>query len=171
MNLIPLRRFITSDDAQGRSSAELDDPTRNTFQQGTRPVALTDLWRMTEVPTPVDAGENRSEPFRLSPPERGVQFRIVQFDPGSADAWNGAEVFAGMGASQEHAGNPDHPFMHRTHTVDFGIVLQGRITMVLDLDSHELHAGDVVIQRATNHEWRNLSDEPCLVAFILVAGA
>lgn len=171
MDVIPIRRYTTADDESGRSYAVLDDPTSGTFQQGVRPVALTDLWRIDSVPTPIAADENRLTPFRLSPPEHGVMFRVVQFDPGAnRQTVDGAAVFAAMGASDEHAGDPEHPFMHRTATVDFGLVLRGSITMVLELGEYSLAAGDIVIQRGTNHEWRNDGDEPCLVAFVLVAG-
>lgn len=169
MDILPLRRFVTADDEDGRSYAVLDDPTELAFQQGVRPVALTDLWRASTVPTAITDGENRADPFRLSPPDGGVQFRVVQFDPGAnRNPVDGATVFAAMGAASEHAGDPEHPFMHRTRTVDFGLVLRGAITMVLEKDEYPLVTGDIVVQRGTNHEWRNDGDQPCLVAFILL---
>jgi quercetin dioxygenase-like cupin family protein len=66
--------------------------------------------------------------------------------------------------------NPPHPLMHRTDTVDYGIVLSGEIYLVLDKQETLLKAGDVVVQRGTNHAWSNRSDKPCRMAFILVDG-
>ena len=58
--------------------------------------------------------------------------------------------------------------MHRTHSVDYGIVLSGEIDMLVDEDEVHLTAGDVVIQRGTNHAWANRGNEPCRIAFVLI---
>jgi quercetin dioxygenase-like cupin family protein len=58
--------------------------------------------------------------------------------------------------------------MHRTQTVDYGIVLSGEVYLVLDKEETLLKAGDVVVQRGTNHAWSNRSNEPCRMAFILI---
>lgn len=58
--------------------------------------------------------------------------------------------------------------MHRTDTVDYAVVLQGSITMLLDDEDVELSAGDVVIQNGTNHAWSNRGPDPCLIAFVLI---
>ena len=67
------------------------------------------------------------------------------------------------------AGSP-HPLMHRTETIDYGIVIAGEITLVLDRGKTLLKEGDVVIQRGTNHAWANRSGRPCRMLFILVDG-
>jgi quercetin dioxygenase-like cupin family protein len=61
--------------------------------------------------------------------------------------------------------------MHRTRTVDYGIVLDGEVVLVLDDSETVLRAGDVVVQRGTSHRWENRSDAPARVAFILIDGA
>ena len=61
-----------------------------------------------------------------------------------------------------------HPGMHRTHSVDYGIVLSGEIDMLVDEDEVHLTAGDVVIQRGTNHAWANRGTKPCRIAFVLI---
>ena len=58
--------------------------------------------------------------------------------------------------------------LHRTDTVDYAVVLQGSITMLLDDEDVELSAGDVVIQNGTNHAWANRGHAPCLMAFVLI---
>jgi len=57
-----------------------------------------------------------------------------------------------------------HPYMQRTRTLDFCLVLEGEITLVLDIEEVSLKAGDTVIQRGTNHAWSNRSNAPCVVA-------
>lgn len=48
--------------------------------------------------------------------------------------------------------------MHRTQSLDYGIILEGSIEMVLDSgETRSMHRGDVAVQRATMHAWRNTS--------------
>lgn len=59
--------------------------------------------------------------------------------------------------------------MHRTKSLDYGIVLSGRLDMELDGgDIAHLGPGDIVVQRGTNHAWINSYTEPCRMAWILV---
>ncbi len=58
--------------------------------------------------------------------------------------------------------------MHRTETVDYCIILAGEIDMDMDDSTVHLKAGDVVIQRGTNHSWINRGSEPARIAFVLV---
>jgi uncharacterized cupin superfamily protein len=60
--------------------------------------------------------------------------------------------------------------MHRTETVDYGIVLEGELVLILDEGETTVRAGDIVIQRGTNHGWSNRSDKNCRIAFILIDG-
>ena len=63
-----------------------------------------------------------------------------------------------------------HPMMHRTQTIDYAIVLDGEITMIMDDTEVELRAGDILVQCGTNHAWSNRSNAPCTVAFVLIDG-
>ena len=58
--------------------------------------------------------------------------------------------------------------MHLTPTLDFIVVVHGRVRLILDLDERELGPGDVVVQRATNHAWACVGDEPALLAAVLI---
>src|SRR5262245_60947239 len=79
------------------------------------------------------------------------------------------KAFAALGASAARdQGSSRHPAMHRTHTVDYAIVLSGEIWAVMDVGETLMQAGDCLIQRGTNHSWSNRSSAPRLVAFILV---
>lgn len=73
-----------------------------------------------------------------------------------------------MGAAHNIVENARHPFMHRTDSVDYAIILSGEITMLLDEGEVHLKAGDTLIQRGTNHAWSNRGTETCVIAFILV---
>jgi uncharacterized cupin superfamily protein len=76
----------------------------------------------------------------------------------------GANAFTGGHGSDRHA------LMHRTSTIDYGIVLEGEITLILDDGETVAKAGDIVIQRGTNHAWANRGTTNCRVAFILIDG-
>jgi len=59
--------------------------------------------------------------------------------------------------------------MHRTNSVDYGIVLEGELDIEMDGgDRVHLQAGDVVVQRGTNHAWINDSNQPARMAWILI---
>src|SRR5690606_5268320 len=81
-----------------------------------------------------------------------------------------AEVGA-AGASRYKGQGKGHARMHRTETIDYGIVLDGEITLIVDEGETVARAGDIVIQRGTNHGWANRSGRNCRIAFILIDGA
>ena len=60
--------------------------------------------------------------------------------------------------------------MHRTETIDYGILLAGELWLVLDEGETKLTPGDVVIQRGTNHAWSNRTNETARMVFILLDG-
>ena len=67
---------------------------------------------------------------------------------------------------------PQGPRMHRTDTVDLGIVVSGRARLELDDGVQiELEAGDCVVQNGTRHGCHNPSREPCVLAFALVGAS
>jgi uncharacterized cupin superfamily protein len=58
--------------------------------------------------------------------------------------------------------------MHKTRSIDYAIVIEGEIDMLLDDSEVHLAAGDVLIQQGTNHAWINRSDRNCRIAFVLI---
>ena len=171
MDVVKARRIVTATNPRGKSYVLSDQRMGPSFHQPYRPVAMTDLWRVSSVPLSTGDDPNLG-PFRLSPPDSGVITRIVQFGPvdaSDAAPVDGASVFADMGAAGAHVKNAAHPYMHRTSSVDIGIILTGAITMILDEGEVELSQGDTVVQRGTAHAWENRNDEPCLIAFVLIS--
>ena len=61
------------------------------------------------------------------------------------------------------------PMMHKTSTVDYIIVLKGEIYAVMETGEKLLRAGDILVQRGTNHSWSVRGNEPCIVAAVLVS--
>ena len=180
MQIRTVRRVVTGHDAKGRATVITDSPCPHIRTSPTRAgVAYTNLWQTDRTPAPIHGSPDPvTDAMKLDPPPDGCNFRFVEFEPESeqlrrTDAGAARAAFAAMG-SAEHAltqdGDPRHPFMHRTRSVDFGIVLSGEIYLVLDDQEVLLRAGDVCIQRGTNHAWANRSEEHCLMAFVLIDG-
>ena len=94
----------------------------------------------------------------------------VQRPDGSEDA-QPAVVQAGDAAVSTVRRDSPHPLMHRTESIDYGIVIAGEMTLVLDDGEVLLKPGSVVVQRGTNHAWANRSGRPCRMLFVLVDGA
>ncbi len=81
----------------------------------------------------------------------------------------GGSVAIDETAKAAHTGGPvRHAHMHRTRSIDYAIVLSGEIWAVMDEGETKMVAGDVLIQRGTNHAWANRSNAPCVVAFVLI---
>jgi quercetin dioxygenase-like cupin family protein len=86
--------------------------------------------------------------------------------------WMPQPAFAEMGAAANIVEDGRHPFMHRTDSLDYAIVLSGEIWMVMDGEKDDLllKQGDTLIQRGNNHAWSNRGTEPCVMAFVLIDG-
>ncbi len=63
----------------------------------------------------------------------------------------------------------EDPAMHTTRTIDYGIILDGEVDLELDEGEVHLRPGDVIVQRATRHAWRNRGTAPCTIAFVLIS--
>jgi quercetin dioxygenase-like cupin family protein len=172
----PIRRIVTGHTAQGRSVIVSDAPSPHVLTLPGRPdFALTDLWVSDRAPASnVGSADAARRRMSLEPPRNGTIFRIVEFPPDAAagGGFDRGAAFRAMGAS--HAMDPDasrHPAMHRTDTVDYALVLTGEIWALMDEGETLMRAGDTLVQRGTNHAWSNRSDQPSLVAFVLVSAA
>ncbi|SDT35621.1 cupin domain-containing protein [Actinoplanes derwentensis] len=153
--LTPPRRVVTGHTPGGVSVVLSDGPVPVSRELPADGVAFHEIWNTTGAPARILAAEP-SEPTEQSlavpPPPSGTKIRINEFRPGHLDA-------RGLQSP-----------VHRTASIDYGIVLEGSITLILDDSEVTLHAGDVVVQRGTDHAWANRGDVPAKVVFILVDG-
>ena len=153
-----IRRIVTGHDAKGRAVIAADEFCPHVHSILERiDFGWTELWTTA---VPADNSAN-GDPVPLQPalaPAPGtVTFRVVEFPPD--------KLFRGPtvdGAEKKVA------MFHRTRSVDFVIVLSGEICGVVDDGEVLMKAGDVMIQRGTNHDWQNRSDQPARVAFVLI---
>jgi hypothetical protein len=172
-----IRRVVTGNDSHGRSVIVSDGAPTNIRQSPQRPgVVINNLWMTDTMPAQTSGPEDATvKPMALEPAAGGTNFRIVEFPPESdyiakITAEDAKKAFGDLGASHAIEGKARHPFMHKTKTLDYAIVLSGEIYLVLDDSEVLMTAGEVCIQRATSHAWSNRSDKPAKVAFILIDG-
>ena len=180
MSFPPIHRVVTGHDANGKAIVSSNGPLPTVADiKGVPGTVFHEVWCTSATPVLVDTGADPSTgQLTLSPPKLGTRIRYVDIPPDTDDLLkNGAARMKGVfeqtgnaATSTVKAGSP-HPLMHRTETVDYGIVIEGQLTLVLDDSEVELKVGSVVIQRGTNHAWANRSGKMCRMLFILVDGA
>jgi len=166
----PMRRIVTGHDAQGKAVALFDGPA-TPKQRSPGGNAVTMLWVTSENPVDMSGNQDRaSTQVGVPPPASGSIFRIVDFPPyapGAAPV-DHHKMLLGMGIDPETQGYARHANTHRTKSIDYAIVLEGEIDMLMDDTEVHVKAGDVLVQQGTNHAWVNNGDKPCRIAFILI---
>lgn len=170
-----IRRIITGHNAKGQSVIVSDAPSPHTLSLlDEPPFGLTDLW--VTAGSPADNSGSADAAARpaitLEPPPGGTIFRVVEFPPDQATAgkFDRKMLFEAMHAGEAmDQDGARHPGMHKTSTVDYLIVLSGEIYAMMDEGETLMKAGDCLVQRGTNHAWSNRSQQPCLVAAVLVS--
>ncbi|XVX19801.1 cupin domain-containing protein [Actinomycetota bacterium] len=151
----PPRRVVTGHTPDGVSVVVSDGPPPVRRDLPGSGVSFYEVWNTDEMPSrigAVEASEPTERTLRVPPGPNGTKIRVNEFPPGHLD--------------ERGLQSP----VHRTETVDYGIVLEGEIVLVLDDSEVTLRAGDICVQRGTDHAWANRSDAVCKVAFILVDG-
>jgi mannose-6-phosphate isomerase-like protein (cupin superfamily) len=169
----PVRRIVVVDE-NDRSKCIADGPSPDVRTDPARPgFSSTRIWVTDRTPMRLNGlRESLDTPHTLEPPAGGSVCRVVTFPPddtyiGKLGANEVQAYFAAMGSPGASTYSPKapHPYMQKTRTLDFCLVLEGEITLVLDTEEVPLKAGDTVVQRGTNHAWSNRSGKPCTIAF------
>ena len=143
----PIRRVVTGHDTNDIAKVLMDAPATN--EKSSSPGTVSTLiWSTDSAPADIAIGEGIEDLgariLGTAPPANGTRFAVIDFPPG----------------------NPGR--MHRTETIDYVIVISGEIDMDMDASTVTLKAGDVMVQRGTNHAWMNRSSRPARLAFVLV---
>ena len=144
---LPIRRVVTGHDADNIAKVILDAPATNMKYSAPGNVS-TMIWCTDGAPADIAVGEQAEDLgariLGTAPPKHGTRFAVIDFPPGNKAV------------------------MHRTETVDYVICLAGEIDMDMDRSTVKLRAGDVMVQRGTNHAWVNRGIERARLAFVLV---
>jgi mannose-6-phosphate isomerase-like protein (cupin superfamily) len=174
MELKSTRRIVTGHDAHGKAIALFDGPLQPK-QRSAGGNGMTLLWVTGEFPVDMTSSADRAQTqVGVPPPANGTIFRIVDFAPATANVEpepvDHHKILLSMGIDPATQGYARHANTHRTRTIDYAIVLDGEIDMLLDDSEVHVKAGDVLVQQGTNHAWVNNGTKPCRIAFILVDG-
>jgi mannose-6-phosphate isomerase-like protein (cupin superfamily) len=179
MNFPSIHRVVTGHGADGNAIIASSGPLPTVVEIAAIPgTVFHEVWSTAGAPARVDNGSDPTTgPLTLPPPTQGTRIRFVDIPPDTHEflahgAARMQDAFTQVGdakASTVRADSP-HPLMHRTESVDYGIVIEGEMTLVLDDSEVLLKPGSVVVQRGTNHAWANRSGRPCRMLFVLVDG-
>ncbi len=141
---LQIRRVVTGHDSTGRAIVLYDEIGKEVTSSRPGATACV-VWTTEGWPVSNDGAADEATRKTGTTLENGTVFRIVRFDPG-VSARN-----------------------HRTDSIDYAVVMSGEIDMDIDGAVVHLKAGDVLVQRGTIHNWINRGNEPCMIAFSLIA--
>ena len=166
----PTRRLVTGHDASGKAVVLIDGTAPNAKLRKATGLTSTLLWVADVSPADNSGSEDSAErEIGVAPPTRGSIFRMVDFPPAAnVGVVDNAAMLKEMGIAGGAHANPRHATMHRTKSIDYAVVISGEIDMLLDDSEVHLRAGDVLVQRGTNHAWVNRGKENCRMAFVLI---
>ena len=169
------RRVVTRINEQGRSVIGIDGPPAETIEFALGG-GLHEIW--TDLAGPLDrkgSTDSGAGPIRLGPPSGGVKIRWFTVAPAPAGV-SQAEIEKHLAKAfhdiDGHHDRPDvskGPAMHLTSTIDVIVLVKGSVRLVLDEQETVLRAGDVVVQRGTNHAWVCEGAEPALLVAVLIS--
>ena len=178
MSRCPVRRVVTGHDEQGRAIILADGPAPHSFESEAIPgFGATVLWTtpVTSIDHVTDEDPASADAEIPSFPGTGHSIvRIADFPPDASypDAADSVIFTEIDGHDAAEAGTAHssgkHFWFHRTDSLDYAVVLDGEITMLVDEGEVTLRAGDVVIQRATSHAWSNRTDKTARMLFVLI---
>jgi hypothetical protein len=175
---VPTRRIVTGVDAEGRSFVLSDGPTPNLFGPPGAPY-LINFWATKGSPADyADPQDPAQGEIPLHPCPQGATFRFFRVPPEAAFADQSdeerrtrtADYYAQVGAAHAFVPEGRHPAFHRTNSVDFIVLLEGDVTLMLDDGDVPMKPFDVVIQRGSNHAWVNFGQSTALMLAVLIGG-
>lgn len=177
----PIRRIVTGNDEEGLSGVLYDSYAPN-VNVGTiaASAGMTDIWIYENLPAIVDGTRDDGNlPFSFDPPANGGHLRIVQsaskpenYDPAldtTAVPLHEPRLRKNGHTWDRGGQNAYSSPIHQSATIDYGVLLSGKRTLILDDGHRELLPGDVVVQLANWHGWTNPNDTS-LMAFIMMGG-
>jgi mannose-6-phosphate isomerase-like protein (cupin superfamily) len=162
------RRVVTGH-RNGKGAVLFDGPAPNRKLRQASGLVSTLLWVTDESPADISGLADRAgREIGVAPPPLGSIFRVVEFPPERQEVSRDA-VLREMGLTGQS--DSKHAGMHMTRSVDYAVVMDGEIDMILDDGEVHLAAGDVLVQQGTDHAWVNRGARPCRIAFVLIDAA
>jgi hypothetical protein len=176
-----IRRVVTGNDEYGRSCVLFDSAAPNVNPGAiSRGTCMTDIWVYQTAPAIISGTRDDGNlPFHFEPPSAGGHLRIVQsnvkpadYDPAKDPAYKplGPTRPRPDGVWDRGGQNFFSSPVHKSATLDYGILLEGERTLLLDRGNVTMKAGDVVVQLGNWHGWTNLN-ERSLMAFVMMGAS
>jgi len=167
----PQRRIVTIDREPGKSVIVSDGASPDVRTDPARPgFALHRVWVLETHPAPI-VPESLQLPYVLVPPPKGTTLNVLTLPPdadwqGQAGVEQAKAFYASLGESAiATCGSiPGHPYSHKSLTVDFLVVTEGAITLVLETGETTLQAGEIGVVRGGNYALANHTGAPAVVA-------
>ena len=165
-----VRRIVVGDVERNKPVIFQDGPSPDVRGDPARPgFGMTRIWVTEDTPAPVKGvRETLHLPHTIEPPVDGSVCRYVTIPPdaswmGTIDEDKVRAFFAAMGSPDacRYSYDAPHPYLQRTETLDYVYVLEGEVTLILDVEEVHLQEGDSVVQRGAQHAWSNRTDKPC----------
>jgi mannose-6-phosphate isomerase-like protein (cupin superfamily) len=167
-----IKRYVTGHDKDGTAIVAIDDHAPNAVPlKGWPGAGVTEIWVTSEMPVDnMGRGDQSLRPLQHDPTPSGTIFRVVEIPPESGSAIDTEETFRQLGSGNKPTKDDQakHPTMHKTNSIDYLVVISGEMWMVMEQGEVLLKAGDCIVQRGTNHAWKNKGDKPCLLAAVLI---
>jgi len=178
--LPPLRRLVTGIDSDGKSCFTADEVSPMAPYNPNNPNFYKyNVWATGPLPTSTAERDRFSDVKGICPIEGGTVLHVIDFPPEPKDPAEREQYFKtrredlAVRMKQFSGVRHDHESkvvgMHETDSIDYAIVLSGEIYAILEKEEKLIKAGDVMIQRGTNHGWSNRSDAPCRMAFVVAS--
>ena len=175
MSIIPegrVRRVVPTVNEEGKAVVLFDSENPNRAVRPGKNNVANLIWTTDQCPAEIAGPADRGAiKIGTSPLPGGSVFRILDYPPVTPEMekMDASHRMKELSHEPEIRGLPPrHPFMHRTRTIDYAIILQGEIDMLLDDSEIHLKAGDVLVQQGSNHAWVNRGTEVCRIAFVLI---
>ncbi|GAA0225671.1 cupin domain-containing protein [Marinomonas primoryensis] len=180
MSFPDIYRVVTGHDENGNAIILEKGPLNTVMDLEAVPgTKFHEVWNTSDTPAPITNAQTDPTlgPVVLPPMKAGTRIRFVDIPPDTEEFLTQGEgkmkdMFSKVGDEDASTVKEDspHPLMHRTESVDYGIVIEGELTLIVDNGEAILKPGSVVIQRGTNHAWANRSGKMCRILFILIGG-
>lgn len=178
MPIVPIHRVVTGHSANGKSTVYSNGPLPSVVEMSAIPgLIFHEVWETSGAPVRVDnAPDPTLGPVLHNAPPGGTRIRFVDLPPDATylndDKNRITDLFEQVNYTEGLTVKDDspHPMMHRSEAVDYCVVIEGELYIVLDDEEVLLKPGSVVIQRGTNHAWSNRSDTPCRLLFVQLDG-
>lgn len=161
------RRYVMATREDGLSDVIIENEVA--------PGNVVDLWINHETPADIAQHADPTNPVPdHEPPEGGAIFRVVTFTKEMNDVTPEMAVAMHQQLKSVHVPTLEdlraakHPSMHKTDTLNYFVCVSGRIWALSEDKDVLLEPGDYIIQHGCMHGWRVVSNEPAVIAAVLI---